>query len=96
MKSGLYITEIIKRLYKSDGLKAAYPDDAARLRHILEHQVYGFAPSHIIYSIAIAYLFGFDKAAQTISQKHFVDIDVMEYVKKGKLDELVQERFGGR
>ena len=94
MKSGLYITEIVKRLYKSDGLKAAYPDDAARLRHILEHQVYGFAPSHIIYSIAIAYIFGFDKAAQNISQKNFVDLDVMEYVKQGTLDELVQEQFG--
>ncbi|MGN0937962.1 MAG: DEAD/DEAH box helicase family protein [Selenomonas sp.] len=94
MKSGLYITEIVKRLYKSDGLKAAYPDDAARLRHILEHQVYGFAPSHIIYSIAIAYIFGFDKAAQNISQRNFVDLDVMEYVKHGKLDEVVQEQFG--
>jgi len=94
MKSGLYITEIVKRLYKSDGLKAAYPDDAVRLRHILEHQVYGFAPSHIIYSIAIAYIFGFDKAAQNISQRNFVDLDVMEYVKHGKLDEVVQEQFG--
>ena len=94
MKSGLYITEIVKRLYKSDGLKSAYPDDAVRLRHILEHQVYGFAPSHIIYSIAIAYIFGFDKAAQNISQRNFVDLDVMEYVKHGKLDEVVQEQFG--
>ena len=74
--------------------KAAYPDDAVRLRHILEHQVYGFAPSHIIYSIAIAYIFGFDKAAQNIAQRNFVDLDVMEYVKHGKLDEVVQEQFG--
>ena len=96
MKSGLYITEIVKRLYRSAGLKAAYPDDAARLRHILEHQVYGFAPSHIIYSIAIAYIFGFDKAAQQISQKNFVDLDVMEFVKQGTLDALVQEQFGAQ
>ena len=31
MKSGLYITEIVKRLYRSEGLKAAYPDDRARM-----------------------------------------------------------------
>ena len=26
MKSGLYITEIVKRLYRSEGLKTAFPD----------------------------------------------------------------------
>ncbi len=50
MKSGLYITEIVKRLYV--GLKDQIPDDDKRLEHILERQVYGFAPSEIIYNIA--------------------------------------------
>lgn len=94
MKSGLYITEIVKRLYRSAAIRQAYPDDHARLKHILEHQVYGFAPSHIIFQIAIAYIFGFDKAAQEISHRNFVDEDVMTYVRKGALDKLVQERFG--
>ncbi len=96
MKSGLYITEVVKRLFHSAAIKQAYPDDNVRLKHILEHQVYGFAPSHIIYSIAIAYIFGFDKAAKNISQSNFVDQDVMEYIKEGKLDELIQEKFGDR
>src|SRR5699024_9349002 len=49
MKSGLYITEIVKRLFA--GLKEQIPDDEARLKHILENQVYGFAPTEIIYHI---------------------------------------------
>ncbi len=56
MKSGLYITEIVKRLYRSEGLKAAYPDDKARIRHILQKQVYGMAPTRIIYLIATNYI----------------------------------------
>ena len=47
MKSGLYITEIIKRLYRNEGMRDAYPDDRERL----EHQVYGIAPTEIIYQI---------------------------------------------
>ncbi|MGN0941125.1 MAG: DEAD/DEAH box helicase family protein [Selenomonadaceae bacterium] len=96
MKSGLYITEIVKRLYKSKGMKRAYPDGEARLKHILEHQVYGFAPSSIIYDIAMAYIFGFDKKAARISHDNFVNEDVMPYVKEGKLQELVEKRFGKR
>ena len=35
MKSGLYITEIVKRLYRSEKMRQAFPDDNARLEHIL-------------------------------------------------------------
>jgi len=56
VKSGLYLTEIVKRLYA--GLESALPDENARLRHILEHQVYGFAPSEIIYNIARNFVYG--------------------------------------
>ncbi len=34
MKSGLYITEIVKRLYRSEKMRQAFPDDNARLEHI--------------------------------------------------------------
>ena len=52
MKSGLYIAELVKRLYNNESMKQQFPDDVARLKHILENQVYGFAPSAIIYRIA--------------------------------------------
>lgn len=61
MKSGLYITEIVKRLYRSEAMKAQYPAKAERLRHIFEKQVYGLAPTEIIYRIAISYILGFDE-----------------------------------
>ena len=57
MKSGLYITEIVKRLFRSQKMKELYPDDGERIRHIMEHQVYGLAPTRIIYLIATNYFF---------------------------------------
>ncbi|ANI96953.1 hypothetical protein A9F05_15430 (plasmid) [Lactiplantibacillus plantarum] len=55
VKSGLYLTEIIKRLYI--GLEDQIPESNERLTHILEKQIYGFAPSNIIYSIAKNFVF---------------------------------------
>jgi type II restriction enzyme len=96
MKSGLYITEIVKRLFRSPVLKEQFPDEQARLKHILENQVFGFAPSQIIYDIAIAYIFGFDKSANGISHRNFIMADTTPYAKEDKLDELIQEKFGNR
>lgn len=96
MKSGLYITEIVKRLFRSSALKKQFPEEQARLKHILENQVFGFAPSQIIYDIAIAYIFGFDKSANGISHRNFIMTDTTPYAKEGKLDELIQEKFGNR
>jgi superfamily II DNA or RNA helicase len=56
VKSGLYLTEIVKRLFA--GLEKEIPDEEARLKHILENQIYGFAPSEIIYNIARNFVFG--------------------------------------
>ena len=61
MKSGLYITEIVKRLYQSERMKEQFPDPKERLRHIFEKQVYGLAPTEIIYHIALSYIFGFNE-----------------------------------
>ena len=54
MKSGLYITEIVKRLYRSEKMRQAFPDDNARLKHIFAQQVYGLAPTEIIYALPSA------------------------------------------
>ncbi len=93
MKSGLYITEVVKRLFASEGLKAAFPDDTDRICHILEHQVYGMAPTRIIYLIATNYILGFDELMRA-TNTHFVQADAAEASKNGTLQELVQECFG--
>lgn len=95
MKSGLYITEIVKRLFRSPKMKQLYPDDGERIRHIMTHQVYGFAPTRIIYLIATNYIFGFDEDLKnTLMERHFKQIDAAEYAKKGTLQEVVQREFG--
>ncbi|MBK0348081.1 DEAD/DEAH box helicase family protein [Aerococcaceae bacterium zg-ZJ1578] len=91
MKSGLYITEIVKRLYNSKGLISAFPDDSYRLKHILENQVYGFAPSEIIYKIATNFIFGSN--AQDIRRKNFVLYDTVPAAKEGKIQEVVDKYF---
>ena len=93
MKSGLYITEIVKRLYRSEGLKTAFPDGKERIRHILQKQVYGMAPTRIIYLIAINYILGFDDDLQK-SDHNFVQADAAEAAKQGTLAELVDAYFG--
>ena len=64
MKSGLYPAEIVKRLFQSKKMKELYPDDTERLQHIFSQQVYGLAPTEIIYKIATNFILGFDYAGK--------------------------------
>lgn len=98
MKSGLYITEIVKRLYV--GLEDKIPDENERLKHILEHQVYGFAPSEIIYNIARNFIFGFGEKAENIDDSHIVYLDTTPFARgeagmsfEDKCDELFGEKL---
>lgn len=93
MKSGLYITEIVKRLFRNDKMKEHFPDDSERIHHILCHQVYGMAPTRIIYLIATNYIFGFDEELK-FETKNFVQADAAEASKEGALDDLIQKYFG--
>lgn len=93
MKSGLYITELVKRLFNNPVMKEKIPDNDERLKHILEKQLYGLAPSDIIYHIATNYIFSFD-TENRISREHFKSIDTRPAVKDGKLDELLAATFG--
>ena len=93
MKSGLYITEIVKRLYQSEGLKAAFPNEKERIRHILQKQVYGMAPTRIIYLIATNYILGFDEELKD-STHNFVQADAATASKAGTLEALVEQYFG--
>ncbi len=92
MKSGLYITEIVKRLYRSDEIKKVYPDNEERIRHILRNQVYGMAPTRIIYLIATNYILGFDESLKD-EVMNFIQCDAAEASKNGKLGEMVDKFF---
>ena len=92
MKSGLYITEIVKRLYQSEGMKKQFPDNKKRLQHIFEKQVYGLAPTEIIYKIATSYILGFDE--DTKDMKHnFRQLDTLPYAKDGTLQQVLDELY---
>lgn len=96
MKSGLYITEIIKRLYRSEAMKGLLPDNRARLKHILENQVFGIAPTEIIYQIATHYILGYDNEIGAGCDTNFVKADSATLAKEGKLAEFVQRAFGDK
>lgn len=93
MKSGLYITEIVRRLYNNDEMRRLIPDDKERILHILRHQVYGFAPTRIIYLIATRYILGFDPTLQP-EQSNFRQVDTVPYAKEGRMKELIDTEFG--
>lgn len=97
MKSGSYITEIVKRLYV--GLADVIPDQEKRIKHILEKQVYGFAPTEIIYRIAHNYIFGFAAELGKIDDSHIVLLDTTPFAcsgASGQFAEKCDELFGGK
>lgn len=94
MKSGLYIAEIVKRLYQIDKMKREYPDGTERLRHIFREQVYGLAPTEIIYKIATNFILGFEDIV-TITEHNFRQADALEYAKQGTLEQFLDELYGG-
>ncbi|MBR5060582.1 MAG: hypothetical protein IKX24_00395 [Prevotella sp.] len=92
MKSGLYITEIVRRLFNNVEMRRQIPDDRERILHILRHQVYGFAPTRIIYLIATRYILGFDPSLQP-KQSNFRQVDTVPYAKEGRMEELIEQEF---
>ena len=93
MKSGLYPAEIVRRLYTSPKMKQKYPDDNERLQHIFSKQVYGLAPTSIIYRIAMNFIFGFN-AGHKMDRSHFKLCDTLPYAENGTLEERLEELFG--
>ena len=78
-KSGLFLTEIAKRL--NYGLANIIPDEQARLKHIFENQLFGFAPTQIVYDIAANYIYG---GFPEISRQNLKKKDLTEQFKKGE------------
>ncbi len=94
MKSGMYIAEIVKRLFRSSRMQTLYPDDARRLKHIFEKQVYGLAPTEIIYRIALAYVLGFAEDLK-IEKNNLRKFDALPAAKAGTLETELDRLFGG-
>lgn len=92
MKSGLYITEIVKRLFRSKALKREFPNENDRLKHIFANQVYGLAPTEIIYRIAKAYILGFDEDIE-IKKHHLRQFDTLPSVQSGTSEHDLDEVF---
>ena len=92
MKSGLYPAEIVKRLFRSEKMKELYPNETERLQHIFAEQVFGLAPTEIIYKIATNFLLGFDYKGE-IRKDNFRKVDSLELVKEGKLEEKLDKLF---
>lgn len=92
MKSGLYIAEIVKRLFRSEKMKKLYPNDEDRLKHIFEKQVFGLAPTEIIFKIAESFILGFNK--NNIIQKHNLKhFDALPFAQDGILEKKLDEIF---
>ncbi|MBQ1299201.1 MAG: hypothetical protein IIY27_01920 [Aeriscardovia sp.] len=96
IKSGLFIAEIVKRLYRNPEMKQLFPDDKERLDHVFSRQVFGIAPSEIIYRIATNFIFGFSDNGSIPNRyrSNFAIADSAELAKEGELASFVEERFG--
>lgn len=91
MKSGIYLAEIAKQIFRHT--RDQYKNDFDCIKHILEHQIFGLAPTPILHIISQNNLFGFDHDHQ-ISRKNFQEVDVTEVIKNQQLAALVNQLFG--
>lgn len=88
MKSGMYITEIVKKLFNNT--RKHYNSDQECLKHILENQVFGLSPTPILQGITQCYIFGFD-TLQKISRKNFIQHDLIPQAQEGVAKQKLQE-----
>ena len=73
-------------------MKEKYPDKEVRLQHIFAKQVYGLAPTEIIYRIATRFVLGFDVEVQ-ITEHNLRQLDALPYAKDGTLEEKLGEVY---
>lgn len=90
MKSGMYITEIVKRLFINT--RSKYSSDDECVKHILENQVYGLAPTEILHQITNSFIFGFDNG-HNISNRNFVMHDLLPDARAGRSSAKLTELF---
>ncbi|MFC0265027.1 DEAD/DEAH box helicase family protein [Alloscardovia macacae] len=92
MKSGMYISQIVTRLYRSEKMKEIFPDDVERLNHIFAKQVFGCAPTQIIYDICRRYILGFSEDIR-VEKDNIRLCDTLELAKEGNMEEKLKEVF---
>ena len=85
-KSGLYLSEIAKRLFS--GLADQIPDEKERIKWILERQLFGCAPSNIIYNMVKNFLYG---GYPEVKTDNLLELDLVE---AGKVAEVLEESMG--
>lgn len=94
VKSGITITEIVKRLFNSPVLKEMFPDDKERLKHIFKNQIYACCPTEIIYQCVLNYVFGFDKDFYLSQDEHNIRcFNTIPSCLRGTLGEDLYEVF---
>lgn len=93
VKSGLYLTEVAKKLYQSQSHQIAFPVGEERIKHILEKQVFGAAPTEIIYQIAKTFVFG---QFTNIDTGNLKQLDLTPAAKSGTMQEVIEKVFGGK
>jgi hypothetical protein len=91
MKSGLYITEIVKKLFNNT--RQRYSSDFDCVKHILENQVYGLAPTSVLYDITKSFIFGFDDEGN-ISSRNFAQHDLLPEAKDNTASKKLAQLFG--
>ena len=91
MKSGMYITEVVKKLFVHT--RHNYSSDAECLKHILENQVYGLAPTGVLHGITTSYIFGFD-VNHDISSRNFAHHDLLPETKNNAAPMKLAQLFG--
>ena len=73
-------------------MQQLYPDNAERLNHIFAKQVYGCAPTEIIYRICLRYILGLSTEIH-IKKNNIRLCDTLEYAKNGTLEEEMEKLF---
>lgn len=90
VKSGLFFTEIVKKL--NLGLINTIQNREQRIKHILEKQVFGLAPTNIIYNIAKNYIFG---EIPDVKSDNLIQLDLTPYSKNKEIKNILNKYFGG-
>ena len=90
MKSGLYVTEIAKRLYKNT--RYFYNSNDECIKHILENQVYGLAPTNILYNITLSTIFSGTEGLN-IKTDNIKQHDLLTDAKNGTARQAVMALF---
>ena len=73
-------------------MKKLYPNNIDRLNHIFEKQVYGLAPTEIIYRIAKNFILGFSSEIK-IKHNNLKLLDTLPYAQEGTLKEKLDNLF---